>query len=212
MARKTKEEALETRHRLLDTAEEVFHQKGVSRTTLNDIANAAGMTRGAIYWHFKNKVDLFNAMCDRITLPLESMTEASASDTVEDPLGELRQTAYYLFAEVVRNRHTQRVMDILFNKCELVADLGPIVDRDIRVHQAFRQRFERTFKNAEQRGQLPKGFNHRIAVIGYQALIKGLLTQWLQQPTSFDLEKEGKRIVDSYFEMLQIGSTLIDTN
>lgn len=69
MARCTKEDALATRHRLLDAAEYVFVEKGVSRTSLHDIAHAAGVSRGAVYWHFKNKADLFNAIMERITLP-----------------------------------------------------------------------------------------------------------------------------------------------
>ncbi|MDV7394715.1 TetR family transcriptional regulator, partial [Arthrospira platensis SPKY1] len=62
MVRKTKEEAWETRQRILDAAEQVFQRQGVSRTSLSHIAAEAGVTRGAIYWHFKNKVDLYDAM------------------------------------------------------------------------------------------------------------------------------------------------------
>src|SRR4029079_5949728 len=49
MARRTKEEALSPRIRILDTAERLFERHGVSRTSLQDIAEAAGVTRGAIY-------------------------------------------------------------------------------------------------------------------------------------------------------------------
>ena len=66
MVRKTKEEAQETRNAILDAAEVVFQKQGVSRTSLAEIAAAAGVTRGAIYWHFKNKEDVFNAMIERI--------------------------------------------------------------------------------------------------------------------------------------------------
>jgi len=62
MARKTKLEALETRERLLDAGEVVFRQRGVTRTSLAEIAAAAGVTRGAVYWHFKDKAALFHAM------------------------------------------------------------------------------------------------------------------------------------------------------
>jgi putative PEP-CTERM system TPR-repeat lipoprotein len=65
MARRTKEEAQETRNRILDFAEHVFNEKGVSRTSLDDLARAAGVTRGAIYWHFRNKAELFDAMLAR---------------------------------------------------------------------------------------------------------------------------------------------------
>ena len=61
MARRTKQEAQATRSHILDTAELVFEQRGVSGTSLGEIAKAAGLTRGAIYWHFKDKADLFNA-------------------------------------------------------------------------------------------------------------------------------------------------------
>lgn len=60
MARKTKQQALETRQHILDVALRLFSQQGVSATSLAEIANAAGVTRGAIYWHFKNKSDLFS--------------------------------------------------------------------------------------------------------------------------------------------------------
>ena len=49
--------------------------QGVTRTSLAEVATAAGMTRGAVYWHFKDKADLFRAMCDRATLPLEANFE-----------------------------------------------------------------------------------------------------------------------------------------
>ena len=71
MARRTKEDAIATRNGLLDAAELVFSEKGLSRASLSDIAQAAGATRGAIYWHFKDKVDLFNAMMERVTLQFE---------------------------------------------------------------------------------------------------------------------------------------------
>ena len=64
MARRTKEDAQATRTALLDAAERVFQQRGVSRTSLNEIAQAAGVTRGALYWHFKDKAALFNAMME----------------------------------------------------------------------------------------------------------------------------------------------------
>ena len=66
MVRKTKEEAQETRNAILDAAERVFQERGVSHTSLAEIATAAGVTRGAIYWHFANKSDVFDALFEQI--------------------------------------------------------------------------------------------------------------------------------------------------
>ncbi len=62
MARRTKEEALETRMQIIDAARRVFHAEGVNRSTLDKVAKAAGVTRGAVYWHFTNKAELFLAV------------------------------------------------------------------------------------------------------------------------------------------------------
>ncbi len=52
---KTQQEAQETRQHILDAALRLFSQQGVSSTSLGEIAKAAGVTRGAIYWDFKDK-------------------------------------------------------------------------------------------------------------------------------------------------------------
>ncbi|AFM18364.1 transcriptional regulator [Mycolicibacterium chubuense NBB4] len=62
----TRERRLEhTRSVLLDAAEEVFAEKGFTSATLDDIARAAGYTKGAIYKHFATKEELFLAVSDR---------------------------------------------------------------------------------------------------------------------------------------------------
>jgi AcrR family transcriptional regulator len=62
----TRERRLErTRSLLLDAAEEVFADKGFAPASLDDIASAAGYTKGAIYKHFATKEDLFFAVSDR---------------------------------------------------------------------------------------------------------------------------------------------------
>ncbi|MEY4754012.1 MAG: hypothetical protein RJA44_1687, partial [Pseudomonadota bacterium] len=93
MVRRTKEEAAATREQLLDTAEQVFLRQGVARASLHDIAVAAGLTRGAIYWHFKDKADLFNAMMERATLPCEQACGAIEDMPAGDALQALRALA-----------------------------------------------------------------------------------------------------------------------
>jgi TetR/AcrR family acrAB operon transcriptional repressor len=87
MARKTKENAELTRQQLIDAARQVFLARGVSRTTMEHIAVQAGVTRGAIYWHFNNKLDLFQAMREQVLLPLiDRMDDTLLVEGSEDPL------------------------------------------------------------------------------------------------------------------------------
>ena len=70
MARRTKEQSAQTRARLIEAARAQFEQHGYARTTLEQIARAAGLTRGAVYFHFADKAALFRAMRDEVELPL----------------------------------------------------------------------------------------------------------------------------------------------
>lgn len=203
MVRKTKEQALETRNSLLDWAEQVFQEQGVSRTTLADIASRAGLTRGAIYWHFNNKADLIEAMFERVHLPVEAMAEASASDDSTDPLGELRKTVLYVFDQTVNNIHFRRVFDIVFHKCEYVEELGSILERDRRHRAESLARMARILKNAEARGQLPAAIDHQLAAVAFHAYVCGLISDWLFAPDSFDLLADGPWLVDGFLGMLK---------
>ena len=91
IVRKTKEEALRTRQLLIDAAIQQFALRGVANTTLTDIADAAGVTRGAIYWHFSSKSPLFNEMWQQ-QFPLRELLPPLASQiSASDLLHYLRE-------------------------------------------------------------------------------------------------------------------------
>ncbi|NMM38414.1 MAG: TetR family transcriptional regulator [Glaciimonas sp.] len=208
MARCTKEKALETRERILDAAEDVFDAKGVSNTSLADVAAAAGVTRGAVYWHFTNKADLFDAMCQRIRLPMETIIEAAADVSIADPLGQLRVACRFLFRETVENPHHNKVLDILIHKCEFVDPTDPIF---IRQQEWMRQcAINNTLllSNAIAKGQLPATLDVRLASVMLHSMISGLLSTWLFAPDSFNLIQDGEEIIDAYLETLLTTRTL----
>ena len=138
MARKTKEDAIATRNSLIDAAENVFLDKGVSRASLSDIAHAAGATRGAIYWHFKDKVDLFGAMMERVTLPLEQGYSEIECSTCPDPVQRLRAVMALVLRTVASDERTRRVFEIAIYKVEYVAELSGVRDRHVAASEAFR--------------------------------------------------------------------------
>jgi len=71
LPRKTKEESIKTRSLLLEAALDVFSEKSFSEVTLSEIAERVGMTKGALYWHFKNKGDLLSKPIKEIFLDSE---------------------------------------------------------------------------------------------------------------------------------------------
>lgn len=123
MVRRTKEETLETRDRILDTAERVFLKKGVARTSLDDIAQAAQVTRGAIYWHFKNKADLFDAMMRCVSLPMEEMVARAGDVNIDDPLAYVRRCALAVLERVTSDSQSRRVAEISRYKVEYADEM-----------------------------------------------------------------------------------------
>ncbi len=208
MARSTKEEALETRSRILDAAEQVFYERGVSHTSLADVAKAADVTRGAIYWHFKNKSDLFDAMCDRVRLPMEAMMEDNADERVADPLGEFIKGGVYVLKQAATDPRCRKVFDIIFNKCEFVDNNDPILMRQRECHMQGMLRMEQILKNAIARGQLDPTLNIRRACLMAHAMFSGLLADWFFAPDSFDLEKEAENLLTACIHAVKTAPTL----
>jgi TetR/AcrR family acrAB operon transcriptional repressor len=208
MPRCTKEEALATRNRIIDAAENVFHEQGVARTSLEDVAQAANVTRGAIYWHFKNKSDLFDAMCERVRLPMEAMVEARAHESEPDPLGQLRTTCLFVLKEVASKPQSRKVFGILFHKCEFVDQTDPIFSRQKECFLQGGKNIERFLRNAIVRKQLSEDLDVRLAGIMLRAAIHGLLNDWLFAPDSFNLTGSAERLVDACIDTLRYAPAL----
>lgn len=198
MVRRTKEDALATRASLLDAAEHVFQEKGVSRTSLNDIAVAAGTSRGAIYWHFQDKADLFNAMLERVTLPLENAFRQVGRDRGDDPLPLLRENILAALRLLVSDEQTRRVFEVATLKVEYVVELGAIRARHIAVREQFVRRMERALAaSARWRGvRLP--LPATAAARGLHALVDGLIRDWLLDDSAFDLVRTAGPAIQAY--------------
>jgi TetR/AcrR family acrAB operon transcriptional repressor len=202
MVRRTKEEAQETRSHILDTAEGVFREKGVSRTSLAEIAQQAGVTRGAIYWHFENKADLFNAMCDRATLPLEALLANMADPGQPDPLGLLRQSSVRALSLVEQDGRCRRVFEILTLKCEYVDELAPNVQRRQECRKGGREVFRLALENARQRGQVRANLDCQLAANALLAFIDGLIQDWGLEPDAYSLAEQAGPMIDLFFSGL----------
>jgi TetR/AcrR family acrAB operon transcriptional repressor len=203
VVRRTKDEAEETRSRILDAAERVFSEHGVSRTSLEDIAKAAGVTRGAIYWHFKDKSDLVEAMVNRVTLPMEAMVARSSDESVEDPIKSLKACAVNALKRTATDPQCQRVFDVITHKCEFLGEMAEVSDRVFSIQKSCVDRAEKAIRNAVKRGQLPKSVEPRLAAIGLDALIFGLISSWLANRDYVNLGRHAERLIDLYIEGLR---------
>ncbi|CAI0836300.1 Potential acrAB operon repressor [Serratia liquefaciens] len=208
MARKTKQQAQETRQHILDAAVREFSERGVSATSLTDIATAAGVTRGAIYWHFKNKVDLFNEVWELSESKIGDLELEYQAKYPENPLRILREILIYILTATVDDARRRALMEIVFHKCEFVGEMLPLQDARKVLYLEGYDRIESVLRNSMRHGQLPADLHTRRASIILRAYITGLMENWLFMPESFDLKAEAAVLIDSFIEMAQFSPTL----
>jgi len=203
MVGRTKEQALATRTRILDAAELIFERHGVSRTSLQHIAQAAHVTRGAVYWHFKDKAALFTAMMERATMPMEAAYRPfDAADT--DPLGFLERQVIATLQITASSLQVRRAFDIATHKVEYVDELLAVRDRRVACRNECLAEAEQMLKAAMRRGQIVSRTPARSLAFGLHSLVDGLIQNWMLQPDAFDLVRLGRQAVRTYIDGMRL--------
>jgi TetR/AcrR family transcriptional regulator, acrAB operon repressor len=196
MARRTKEEAAITREQLLDAAEKVFRERGVTRTSLAEVATAAGLTRGAVYWHFKDKAALFTAMCERATLPLDAMLAATGGESTDDPLGVLSELMIGALRHLATDPRAQAVFEVIFHKAEKCGELAEVFERRERERCDCLLQVERLVRRAIDLGMLPNDTDAALATQLLHACVGGLMREWVLDQKAYDLKKVAPTLVE----------------
>lgn len=199
--RRTKEDAAQTRERLLDAAEELFLAKGVSRTSLEEIARHAGLTRGALYWHFRNKVDLFQAMHERVALPFDEMLDRVVCE--EQPLSALRDLCVSAIVALGQDERRRRVSTIVTQKSEYVNELSSAAERQLVLHRRLMAKTTDILIRASELGQLSPGLDPTMAGRALHVFMSGLCNDCLRDPEAYDLSTDAPVLIDIFFNGLR---------
>ncbi|MQT11748.1 TetR family transcriptional regulator [Segnochrobactrum spirostomi] len=199
MVRRTKAAAEQTRADLLDAAEHLFHERGVSRTSLDDIAKAAGVTRGAVYWHFRNKLDVLCALQERICTPAEDLLAMAADGRHPDPLGAIEQSTLDTLRELAGDSRKVRVMSILMQRCEYVDEMSEALRRLEESNRELWSHLLEAFRRARDGGRLSPAWTPEAAVWMLRSFMMGQLYEWLKQPEAYDICRIGTGCLDRLF-------------
>jgi Transcriptional regulator len=205
MARKTKQEAQETRDSIVDAAVRVFAVKGVPQTSLDDIAREAGVTRGAIYWHFANKADLINTLWDQVLQCYAPLTQASEAPDEPDPLGKMKNLYLSIFKDLAEDQRLQQLFRLLFDDSDRSEDTRLIRLRHVQTRLERLQGIQATLENAKKKGQLSPDLDVRLGAISVLVFVYGLIANWTVTPEMFDIQKEGEPLIEAMMQMLQVG-------
>lgn len=176
--RRTKEEAARTRRRIMAAALKTFRRQGIARTSLETIAGAAGVTRGAVYWHFRNKGELVKAIREDVALPLIDQSDFTLlGDLSVPPLERVEHFLIGLVEAVEKNARTRVTFEVMSFKCEYVDELA----RELRDYGRKNDRLRETLTKVyrEARADMRPDLVPEIAALDTVVFIAGLLRLWL---------------------------------
>jgi AcrR family transcriptional regulator len=138
-----------TRKQILDASLRLFSEKGFARTSVRDIAHAAGITDAAIYYHFASKRELFEALFEERGIT-SALTELERAVITAPPCETFTGIARSALNIMQRNRD---FMKVLFSEA---TNEDPIASEDYRmVTERWRKAMARMLRDFVDQQQLP---------------------------------------------------------
>ena len=201
--RRTKTEALKTKEYLMLAALDTFYKKGIARTSLNEIAQAAGVTRGALYWHFKNKEDLFDALFQRICDDIESCMKEDSNNNNEQAWPSFRLTLIRFFERLQHNDLHYKFHSILFLKCEHTEQNEAVIAIAKKHQSLWREKIVAVLTDAVQQKALADNLDTDMAVIFIKSSLDSLIWRWLSSEQGFDLAQTAPRMIEIIIDTLE---------
>lgn len=186
--KRTKEEAAETKRRILRAAELMFLEQGYEAVTLDEIATASGVSRGAVHFHFVNKVGLLHALRDDAQLPLQELADSLACNTTADPLVLLSETISAMFHDMHSDERRRGLIRLMMH-LDVIGNMT-----DVRAQDSYKA-FERIFTEANRRRKLAPPWTPKSAASAVSAVIVGILEEWALTRSEFPLVPYGQDLV-----------------
>lgn len=202
MVRKTKEDAELTRKRIVDAARTVFLARGVSRSTLEHIATEAKVTRGAVYWHFENKAEIFHAIREQVFLPLiDRMDDTLATVTTENPLDQIEASLCQTINELTNNVEMRETYEIIMIKCEYVNEFATVLHQIMNNCSSLVEKIETAYLRAQAKNILAGSLTPHALAMDTHLFFGGLLHMWVKDADGTKFRFQAIDLIKSHMNL-----------
>ena len=197
MAKRTKAEAMQTRQNILDAALEIFFEKNYSEVKITEIASKIGLTKGAVYWHFKNKDEILQALINETFIKSGAETAKKLKE-----IDSFEKVRYYskdvLNGIKVEDKNVKLYQIMLWKRGwpqEMQDKVNTLVKDFI---DKERNEFLILVKKAQEAGQLKESVNAVVLADMLVAMINGFARLEVAGQLTGDLNPS----VDMFFDAL----------
>ena len=195
--RRTKENAEKTKEAILKAALKVFYKKGVSRATLSDIGHAAGVTRGAVYHHFKDKVDLFLQL-HRYMTSSSHFRETSLCDDSILTLDDLQVVVLGRLRRFFENPEVHKFIILIFSRMEYIDDFKAFWDYEKQYQQDCVKELEVVVQRLVDNGGIRSDVKAFHAARHIYTFIDGFYDAWSIDEKEFVAREELEEVVSEF--------------
>jgi TetR/AcrR family acrAB operon transcriptional repressor len=197
--RRTKQDSERTRRDILAATRKVFARQGVTRTTFEEIAAAAGVTRGAIYWHFADKTALFFAMREQVAVPMIDRIDLALLRADEsDPLAGVERFLSGILEALESDAAARQTFQIMGFKCEYVGKL----ERELALQRSrcseLVSKLTRAYRRAQRAGRLRIGLRPSEAALETCSFVIGLTRLWLLDARRSLVRRVARRVIRAH--------------
>lgn len=202
--RRTKEEAAATRAQVLDAALRVFSRKGYSATRLEDVGAEAGVTRGAIYWHFKGKADLYTALLNERGAKLGALyEEALAPGSRRSPLASLERLLVRSIELLDEDPDYRAVMELNWFKTELLPELEAGFRQKVAGTRRLIDALAELIRAGIDAKEIHPSVDPYAAALASVSLLTGAMSVTLMDPGMIRSKATIKRVVHTFLRGLR---------
>jgi len=200
--RRTKEEAEETKQAILVAARTLFIKEGFNGTTLDDVAHLAGFTRGAVHWHFHNKLGILLAIREIEHSPIQQLIEDLSTDSTLDPLDSMLAVTTQFILDMKRDPNKKKLFHVIVQAIHN-EKLDPDFVRKKKFDEQLRNLVQDILILAEKRSPLASPWQPKTAALAFQCMINGVINDWLYDAASFNLVDDALVMITTFINSLR---------
>lgn len=199
--KRTKTEAHITRNYIIDKAVELFLKRGFSATTLDEIAIRANVTRGAIYWHFKDKLDILNELIDVEHQKLTKLLDELFAEDI-DPFAKMENIISRIVIHFFNNKSFQRFIELTWFKIEYTK-VAKLQRTKSEISKYFIKNYKLIVEEAQKSGQICSVVKPHDVAITVRYMIDGMYRSSYLFTNQINTKEQAISAFNSYLNLIK---------
>jgi len=197
--KKTKEEAALTRRVLIDAALKVFSHQGYAQATLEEVAKEAGVTRGAIYWHFSNKFEIFYAVLQELYKRAgERVMKIIDSD--QRPVSKLRQLMREFLLIISNEEEFGIIEEVQLFKTRKGEEFSRLYNDHVENVKVMRELLTSIVREGIVVGEFDNSLDPGIIIVALLSYIAGIKSAWLSGIADISIAENAEKLADIFIK------------